>query len=186
MSISTLQSAAGIRLLAILATFMLAESGACDEFPFRVAYERVPGAEQVEAGDIGSGIEILQQALDGAAAEMHGRILATLCAAYTAASAFEEAGPVCNEAVAETGSAIAYNNRGVYRVLTGNWHGARADFARARPEEMERYLEQLKQRDIGLVATGNFELMESLQDKYTPAVVGHFQGGAVDVELFAD
>lgn len=161
---------AGVLPFAALA--VLGEAAVGEEFPFRTTYENVPGAAQIESGNLAAGIQALEQALGSDESAEEGKLLSTLCAAYILGQNFDKAGEVCDEAVAITGSELAYNNRGVFRVMTGDWQGARSDFERARPEQLERYLEELHHRDVGLVANGNVVLMDDLERRYTPADIG--------------
>lgn len=132
-----------------------------ETYPFRVAFENVPGAAELDAGDIDTGIEILEQQLDSDDADA-GFVLATLCGAYVIAGTLHKAERVCQQAVAQYPGETAYNNRGVLRAFNGDFRGAEADFDRARPERMAEYMEYLKTRDVGLIADGNSGLLEKL------------------------
>lgn len=139
-----------------------------DEFPFRTAFERLPGVEEIEAGNIQAGIKILEDQLTQVEAENRGDVLATLCAAYIIDVSLDKAERACNEAVETYGTHTAYNNRGVYRVFTGNWSGAGEDFDRARPEHLEAYLEEMKKKDVRLMAIDNFDRINVLAAKHSP------------------
>jgi hypothetical protein len=153
---------------AITITLMAATTLHADEYPFRAAFERVPGSEQVENGQTEEGIATLRAELQNGDPETRGMVLSTLCGAYVVIASFAAAEYTCNAAVEASHSAIAYNNRGVYHVLVGDWSGARRDFERARPPALEAYMEELWQRDVGLVATGNFDLIDDLQAQHAP------------------
>lgn len=149
------------------AFFMTAGAMAnAETFPFRVAFENVPGAAELEAGDIGTGIEILEQQLDSDDADT-GFVLATLCGAYVIAGTLHKAEQICQQAVAQYPGETAYNNRGVLRAFNGDFRGAEADFDRARPERMAEYMEYLKTKDVGLIADGNSGLLEKLAARHS-------------------
>lgn len=172
-------------MLSIVAAASLAASPAsrADVFPFRVAFENVPGVEEITSGKVREGIEILQQALEAGDADK-GYVLATLCGAYIIDSSLEEAARVCTDAVEMSPGETAYNNRGVLRAFSGDFEGAREDFDRARPARMDEYLEYLKTRDVGLIAQGNSGLLDDLVAKHaSPDVrssVAMAAGPAVD------
>lgn len=154
---------------AVLSLALIAASPAsrADEFPFRVAFENVPGVEEITSGDVTEGIAILERALENGDADK-GYVLATLCGAYIIHSSLEEASLVCTDAVEMSPGETAYNNRGVLRAFSGDFEGAREDFDRARPQRMDEYLEYLKTRDVGLIAHGNSGLLEDLVAKHSP------------------
>lgn len=133
-----------------------------EKFPFRVGFDEVPGIDEIESGDLASAIEILEAQVNDLEAPAPGNILATLCGAYVLNASFRKADEICDKAVAVAPSELAYNNRGVLRVQSGDLAGARQDFDRARPERMDEHLEYLRTRDIGLIADGNFGMLEEL------------------------
>ena len=94
--------------------------------------------------------------------------MSTLCAAYIIHVSLDKAEHACNEAVDTYGTHTAYNNRGVYRVFAGDWVGARKDFDRARPQQLEAYLEELKTQDVRLMAIDNFQRINVLLAKHSP------------------
>ncbi|MEE8426735.1 MAG: hypothetical protein V3S15_05580 [Woeseiaceae bacterium] len=150
---------------------MLCSPSFADVFPFRVAFENVPGIEEIEAGNIQAGINVLKDQLEQIEPGSSGDILATLCAAYIVNSSLDEAERACNKAVATDPTETAYNNRGVYRAFTGDLSGAHEDFERARPPQLDAYMEELKTKDVGLMAVDNFRLIEELSEKHTPAEI---------------
>ena len=155
-------------MIAILA---VANPSLADSFPFRVAFEDVPGTEEIESGDILPGIEILENQREQVAAESKGHLLATLCGAYIMTLDLDKAASTCDEAVQDLPGETAYNNRGVLRAFTGNFTGATEDFNRARPHRMDEYIEYLKTKDVGLIADGNHSLLQELSARHTPADV---------------
>ncbi len=159
------------RFLMIAAALMLGNTSWSDEFPFRTAFERVPGVEEIEAGKLQAGIKLLEEQLNQVEPGDRGDILSTLCAAYIIDVSLDKAEHACNEAVETYGTHTAYNNRGVYRVFTGDWLGAREDFDRARPQQLEAYLEEMKTKDVRLMAIDNFQRINVLSAKHSPADV---------------
>lgn len=157
-----------VHLALMITVIAFANPGLADDFPFRVAFENVPGIEQIESGNIEAGIDILEQETGQGAAESMGDILATLCGVYVMTLSLDEAASTCDEAVNEWPGETAFNNRGVYRAFTGDFAGARDDFNRARPSRMDEYLEELRTKDVGLIADGNHGLLEELSARHTP------------------
>ena len=150
---------------AIAVAFMSGQVHA-ETYPFRVSFQDVPGASELESGDIAGAIEILERQIEQGGPET-GLVLATLCGAYVIDGSLKKAGRVCNRAVRQYPGEAAYNNRGVLRVYTGDLRGAEADFARARPARMAEYLEYLKTRDSRLIADANFALLSDLAAKHS-------------------
>ena len=157
--------------LVIVAALTIGNPSLADVFPFRVAFENVSGVEEIEAGNIPAGIKVLEDQLDQIEPGSSGDILATLCAAYIVNVSLDKAERACNKAVETNPTETAYNNRGVYRAFTGDLSGAHEDFERARPRQLDAYLEELKTKDVGLIAVDNFALIEELAAKHTPAEI---------------
>ena len=139
---------------------------ASDYFPFRVAFEDVPGVAEITSGQVSAGIEILKRELESDDANK-GYVLATLCGAYILESSLEEATQVCTDAVDTFPGETAFNNRGVLRAFSGDFEGAKEDFDRARPRHMAEYIEYLKTKDVGLIADGNHGLLEDLKARHS-------------------
>lgn len=159
------------RTLIIAAALLLGSPSFADVFPFRVAFENVPGVEKIDGSNIEAGIKALEDQLEQIEPASSGDILATLCAAYIVNVSLHKAERACNKAVETNPSETAYNNRGVYRAFTGDLIGAREDFARVRPRDGEAYLDELKTKDVGLMSIDNFYLLEELSAKHTPAEI---------------
>ena len=159
------------RTLIIAAALMLGNSSFAEVFPFRVAFENVPGVEKIDGSNLEAGIKVLEDQLQQIDAASSGDILATLCAAYIVNESLGKAERTCNKAVATNPSETAYNNRGVYRAFTGDLVGAREDFERVRPRDIEAYLDELKTKDVGLMSIDNFYLLEELSAKHSPAEI---------------
>lgn len=147
-------------LLLIALCLVPTASADAGQWSFRVSYEDLPGVTELEAGDLASGIRILEdQAADTDAPNL-GMVLATLCGAYVMAGRLDHAEPVCERAVGIGPADTAFNNRGVLQVHRGNLAAARADFDRARPEFIDDYLESLRTADPKLIADSNYGTLE--------------------------
>ena len=166
-----LQSAAIARFLIIAAALMLGNRSFADVFPFRVVFEDVPGVEEIRAGNIQAGIDMLVEQLKHVEPDSSGDIWVTLCAAYIINSSLDQAERACAKAVDIWPIHAAYNNRGVLRIYKGDLSGARKDFERVRPLNMEAYMDELKKTDARLVAVGNFDLIKQMLAKHTAAEV---------------
>ena len=143
----------------------MGQSSFAETFPFRVAFENVNGIEEIEAGNIAAGIEILEDQLLQIDTKSSGNVLATLCAAYVVTGSLNKAAFACDRAVEIDPTETAYNNRGVYRAFTGNLTGAREDFEQARPRQLEAYIDELRTKDVPLMAVGNYRLVDKLLAK---------------------
>jgi Flp pilus assembly protein TadD len=151
--------------LMIAIALMIGNQSFADEPGYRVLLEDVPGADEIEAGNTETGIEMLEEQLAQVEQKDSGDIWSTLCAAYIKNLALVRAERACNKAVEIEPTYYALNNRGVLRVYKGDLSGAREDFERARPPDMEAYLERLKTNNVRLVAAGNFDLLNQLLAK---------------------
>lgn len=154
-----------------VAILTLGNATFAESFPFKVAFENLHGVDKIEEGDLDAGIEILEQQLEKATADSRGDILATLCGAYVMGHYLDMAVSSCDDAVQTSATDTAYNNRGVYRILTGNFDGANADLNRARPHQMKEYLEYLQTKHAALIADTNYELLAVMAAEYAPADV---------------
>jgi FMN phosphatase YigB (HAD superfamily) len=148
--------------LVLLAALTLCSWSYAEETRYRVLLGRVPGADEIEAGNIRAGIRILEDQLKNGDPAKQGEVWSTLCAAFIINRSLVEAERACNKAVAIDPDDYALNNRGVLRVYKGDLAGARADFERVRPSDVEAYLEQLKAKNVRLVAATNFDLVGEL------------------------
>ena len=151
--------------LIIVAAFMAGNQSFADGFPFRAVYADVPGANEVEAGNFQAGIKILEDQLNQVEQGNSGDIWATLCAAYIVSGSLDQAERPCNKAVELDPTYCALNNRGVFRVFKGDLSGAREDFERVRPRQLEAYLEELMTKNVRVVAADNFRLVNELSAK---------------------
>ena len=156
---------------AAAAALMLGNPSFADVFHFRVAFENVPGVEEIEAGNIQAGIMVLEDLLDQIEPGSSGDILATLCAAYIVNVSLDKAERACDKAVETNPTETAYNNRGVIRAFNGDFSGASEDFKRAGPRQLEEYLNELRTTDVRLIAVDNLQLISEMSAKHTPAEV---------------
>jgi hypothetical protein len=157
---------------------MIGNQSFADESGYRVMLGNVPGADEIEAGNILAGIEILEHQLNQVKQENSGDIWSTLCAAYIinvspyiANFSLVQAERACTKAVEIDPTYHALNNRGVFRVYKGDLISAREDFERVRPLNVEAYPDNLKTTNVRLVAAGNFDLVNQLLAKRTHSQV---------------
>jgi len=156
-------------LAAIIVAMAIGSPSFAGSFTFRVAFESMPGVSKIESGNYEAGFRILERALEKAADEDRGAILATLCGAYVMNMDLDNASRTCDAAVQVWPKDTAYNNRGVYRALTGDFAGASEDFDRVRPVPVKEYIEYLRSKDVRLIADTNHGLLQDLAARYTPA-----------------
>ena len=128
----------------------------------QVAFENVPGARELQAGSLDRGISITESELESENAADSGPLLANLCGAYVVTRALREAKRACEAAVDAEASPAAVNNRGVFRVLTGDFEGARRDFATFRPDDVYAYIEEIKRMDARFMAQENLILLDKV------------------------
>ena len=159
-AISTIRHIA--RTVILLTAIVGTSPVSAERLQFHVAFEDVPGAEQLVAGDVQQAIKILEAA--STREDVHkGYVLATLCGAYLMDQALDKAATLCEQTADDFPSESSYNNRGVFRAATGNMAGALDDFHRAQPLRREEYIESLKTKDVGLIAMSNTSLVEDYQ-----------------------
>lgn len=158
-------------VLVVAATLLFSSWSAADGTRYRVLLENEPGADEIEAGQIQAGIRMLESELQKADLASSGRIWTNLCAAHIISRSLIEAERTCNKAVEIDPTDYALNNRGVFRVYTGDLSGAREDFQRVRPSNVKAYLERITATNIRLVAASNFDLVSQLIAKRNPAEV---------------
>jgi tetratricopeptide (TPR) repeat protein len=153
--------------LILLATFALPSMGNAETFDFKVVYADVPGINEILAGNADAAIEILEARAKDPNRYYMPDELATLCALYIMKGELVAARKTCDSAVETDRSHTAYNNRGVLRVHLGDSAGAIEDFARVRvlPDNRQHYIDELKQRDARLIATGNYAVAKKLSAK---------------------
>jgi len=149
------------------AVVLFSNPGTADVLNFRVAFENVPGAAQIEAGNLAAGMQVIEERLHRDGSESRGAMLATLCAAYIINDSLHKAENTCNQAVATEPTAAAYNNREVFRASAGDYFGGRVDFRRVQLRQLEIYFEELKISDPPLIAAGNFRLIDALMTKHS-------------------
>ena len=170
-------------ILIIAAAVMVAGQSVADEYPFQAVYEDVPGAGEVEAGKVRAGIRILEKQLKQVEQENTGDVWATLCAAYIVNESMGKAEHACAKAVAIAPTYSAFNNRGVLRVINGDLSGAREDFERVRPLELDAYLEELTTKDVRVIADNNFRLTNELLARHrVPQISASVEVSAAEIE----
>ncbi len=153
----------------IAAALVLGNPSFADAFRFQLAFMDIPGVEEIEASNIQAGIDVLEERLTHVEKGSSGDIWATLCAAYIVNDSLNQAERACTNALEIDPTHSAYNNRGVLRVRTGDLSGAREDFGRARPLDMKAYMDKLKTRNPRLVAASNFDVINQMLAKHSPA-----------------
>jgi hypothetical protein len=151
-----------------------------DDARLRVLFADVPASTAIAAGDLGNGIEQIENQFSQNPDGTSGDDLATLCGAYILQALYGKAESVCDLAVEMGASGVALNNRGVLRALTGDIDGARNDFDRARPKNMVEYMHELRQKDVGLVSTDNFDLIKRIIAMRPPKSGRHITGAKVE------
>ena len=148
--------------IVFVVAILISGPGFAEGSNFRVVYANVTGVEELEAGNVERGIRILEAQLQQANAVNSSDIWATLCAAYIISLSLPEASEACDKAVETGPSFAALNNRGVLRAYKRNLDGAREDFDRARPLQVEAYIQNLMLRDVRLVAADNYRLISDV------------------------
>ncbi len=157
--------------LVFAAVLLIGNQSLADESRYRVLLESVPGADQIETGNILAGIKILEDQLNQAEQGNSGDIWSSLCAAYIINFSLNQAERACTKAVQIDPTYHALNNRGVLLVYKGDLIRAREDFERVRPLHLEAYLNKIITTNVRLVAANNFDLVNQLLAKRTPAGV---------------
>jgi tetratricopeptide (TPR) repeat protein len=158
-------------VLIVAAALLLGNPSFAETIQYRVAFERVPGSEEIEAGNLKAGIRLIEDQLTKIELGSSGEILATLCAAYIVNRSLDKAERACDRAIEIKPTQTAYNNRGVLRAHKGDFAGAREDFDRVRPRQLDIYLEQLWVMDIPLMAEHNFDLVDEMLSKRNSATI---------------
>lgn len=148
-----------VQAILFAAALLIAKPGLAQGSNFRVVYAEVEGASALEAGDMARGMRILRAQLRKADMTNRSDVWATLCGAYIISLSLDQADEACDAAVETGPSFAALNNRGVLRAYRRDFVGAREDFDRARPLQLEAYLQELMARDVRLVAADNYRLI---------------------------
>jgi hypothetical protein len=144
------------------ASFLIVNQGFAQGSNFRVVYAEVEGVSALEAGDLARGMRILRSQLKKADGTNRSDVWATLCGAYIISLSLYQAEEACDAAVETGPSFAALNNRGVLRAYRRDFDGAREDFDRARPLQLEAYLKELMAKDVRLVAADNYRLISKV------------------------
>jgi len=151
--------------------FLIGSQSFADESRYRLLLERVPGTDQIVAGNTLAGIKILEDQVNQAEQANSGDIWSTLCAAYIINISLNQAELACTKAIQIDPSYYALNNRGVLRVYNGDLVGAREDFELIRSLHVEAYLNKTKTTNVRLIAANNSVLVNQLLAKRTSADV---------------
>lgn len=159
-------------VLSMAASLLVGSQSYADGSYFRVVYAEVPGVEELEAGNVEVGIKMLRGQLKQEETDNDSDVWATLCAAHIVALSLDRAEGACNKAVETGPTYAALNNRGVFRAYRGDFPGAREDFDRARPLELEAYLVELTTKDVRVVADNNFRLISQVLARSDPGETG--------------
>jgi len=114
----------------VLVSLVLTVSASAQAYEVRAGFPTVPGAAELENGQVTEAIEKLEAQVDSAQGDRKASVLTTLCGAYIVAGDFGSATATCEEAVKHN-QRTAYNNRGVLRALQGDLDGAKQDFVAA-------------------------------------------------------
>ena len=125
-------SSIGITLSLTAALAMANLSAYAEEFELRMAVESVPGAKDIERGDVELGIRKLERAWRDAKTLPAGAVATDLCAGYIMQNKLTAAKPWCDRAVEQSPhNGAAHNNRGVLRTVQGDYDLAVEDFREA-------------------------------------------------------
>ena len=151
-----------VQAILFAAALLIAKPGLAQGSNFRVVYAEVEGASALEAGDMARGMRILRAQLRKADMTNRSDVWATLYGAYIISLSLDQADEACDAAVETGPSFAALNNRGVLRAYRRDFVGAREDFDRARPLQLEAYLQELMARDVRLVAADNYRLISKV------------------------
>ncbi len=148
----------------IVSLLMFSAATFAERVSLHVAFGNVPGLEELENGRINAAIDLLEARRSGHTLPLRNE-RSTLCAAYILASRYDNALPVCEEAVQNDDEDIAYNNRGVLRAHLGDYAGALRDFEviRLSAEEQRAFLEAIRRSHPRTMATANHDVLQKIQ-----------------------
>ncbi len=175
------ESSRPCRVLPVIAFVAASVASAGEVYSFRVAFENVRGVEHLVSGNVAEGIRLIESDLQ-AGDTNEADAMATLCGAYVLNGDVDKAGKTCAAAVERFPGDTAYNNRGVLRAFIGDMEGAREDFDRARPASIDEYMAELATRDVGLVASGNHEMLLDLTVRNSRHVIQSSIDKGADIE----
>ena len=120
------------RNLLAIALLLLSATVSAESWELRPAAGDAPGSAEIEEDRIEDAIRILMLELDSGASGTHLPVLENLCVAHAMKLEYDTAIRYCDQAAGHSSaSAIAINNRGVLRAVTGDHRGAIQDFRRA-------------------------------------------------------
>ncbi len=123
-----------VKLSLTIAVAMTGLGTSAETFELRMAHEAVPGARDIERGNVEQGIRRLEHAHKRSRAVARGAIATDLCAAFIMQREWQPAEVWCDRAVHESShnaDGAAHNNRGVLRTIQGEYGAAVEDFTQA-------------------------------------------------------
>ena len=101
-----------------------------EAWELRTAPDTVPGTREIESGKIEKAIRISIVQLPHTSPSKKVAVLNNLCIGYILSNDFEQAEDYCDQAVARRNDkAVSHNNRGILKMLQGDYSSAMQDFA---------------------------------------------------------
>ena len=121
-------------MLAAIATALVVAAvpsmSRADTWELRTVSQEVPGTREIEAGKPEKAIRISKVRLNVIPESLKVAVLTNLCIGHLLVKEFDQAEQYCDQAVSKPNQrTVTYNNRGVLRVMQGNYAAARRDFA---------------------------------------------------------
>lgn len=118
---------------AITASLLLAalpSVSSAEAWELRTAPDTVPGTREIESGKIEKAIRISIVQLPHTSPSKKVAVLNNLCIGYILSNEYEQAEDYCDQAVARRNDkAVSHNNRGILKMLQGDYSSAMQDFA---------------------------------------------------------
>ncbi len=103
-----------------------------ERWELRTAPDTVPGTLEIESGKIDKAIRISKVQLPHVGQRKKVAVLTNLCIGHILSDKLDQAEEFCDRAVERPNDkAVSYNNRGVLKILQGDYEGAMQDFASA-------------------------------------------------------
>ena len=120
-------------LLAVIVTSLtfavLPSMSRADSWELRTVAKEVPGTREIESGKVEKAIRISKVRLSITPENLKVAVLTNLCIGYVVMRDIDQAEQYCDQAASKPKQrAVTYNNRGVLRVLQGDYEAARGDF----------------------------------------------------------
>ena len=115
---------------AALLLVALPSVSSAEAWELRTAPDTVPGTREIESGQIEKALRISEIQLPHASQFKKVAVLTNLCIGYILSNDFEQAEDFCDQAVARRNDkAVSHNNRGILKMLQGDYSSAMQDFA---------------------------------------------------------